>query len=203
MRKLILFLAALVCMTMAQAKSNAIPSGILKNSKAKYVKASNTLILEDGFQYRLSKGLAVFNTGKDLHILLKGNAEFRAALVFKDNIIIDAEKPATLSVTSNISGSAVQCPSLTINKNATVSLLSRNSQEGMFALSCDAVTVNEATLIAEVTTTNLAVQTKEMNLNGSWIEKPKGGFLDKEKARICFGDGLPAKLVRITPVPKK
>ena len=68
----------------------------------------------------------------------------------------------------------------------------------MYALSCDAITVNAATLLAEVTTTNLAVQTKQLNLNGSWLEKPKGGFVDKEKACICYGDSLPAKRVRIT-----
>ena len=201
MKKLCFLFAALACIAMAEAKG--IPSEIIKAGKAKYVKSTNTLVLEDGFKYSLGKGLVVFETGKDLHILLKGNAEFRAALVFKDNVIIDAEKPATLSVTSNISGSAIQCPSLTINKDATVSLMSRNSQENMFALSCEAITVNAATLLAEVTTANLAVETKELNLNGSWLEKPKGGFVDTEKACICFGDGMPAKRVRITLVPKK
>ncbi len=196
MKKICFILAALCCITMVQAKG--IPSEIMKDGKAKYVKGTNTLVLEDGFKYSLGKGLVVFETGKDLHILLKGNAEFRAALVFKDNVIIDAEKPATLSITSNISGSALQCPALMVNKDATVSLLSRNSQEGMYALSCDAITVNAATLLAEVTTTNLAVQTKQLNLNGSWLEKPKGGFVDKEKACICYGDSLPTKRVRIT-----
>ena len=201
MRKLTFLFAALACFAMVQAKG--IPSEIIKAGKAKYVKSTNTLVLEDGFKYSLGKGLVVFDTGKDLHILLKGDAEFRAALVFKDNVIIDAEKPATLSVTSNISGSAIQCPSLTINKDATLSLMSRNSQENMFALSCEAITVNAATLLAEVTTANLAVETKALNLNGSWLEKPKGGFVDTEKACICFGDGMPAKRVRITLVPKK
>ena len=201
MKKLCLLFAALCCVLMANAKG--IPSEVLKDGKAKYVKSTNTLVLEDGFKYSLGKGLVVFETGKDLHILLKGNAEFRAALVFKDNVIIDAEKPATLSVTSNISGSAIQCPHLTINKDATLSLLSRNSQENMFALSCEAITVNEATLNAEVTTANLAVETKALNLNGTWLEKPKGGFVDEEKACICFGDGMPAKRVKITLIPKK
>ena len=201
MKKLCFLFAALACFAMVQAKG--IPSEVLKAGKAKYVKSTNTLVLEDGFKYSLGKGLVVFETGKDLHILLKGNAEFRAALVFKDNVIIDAEKPATLSVTSNISGSAIQCPDLTINKDATLSLMSRNSQENMFALSCEAITVNEAVLIAEVTTANLAVETKALNLNGSWLEKPKGGFVDAEKACICFGDGMPAKRVRITLIPKK
>ena len=201
MKKFTLFLAALCCFTMVQAKG--IPSEIMKDGKAKYLNATNTLVLEDGFKYSLGKGLVVFETGKDLHILLKGDAEFRAALVFKDNVIIDAERPATLSVTSNISGSAIQCPDLTLNKDVTLSLLSRNSQENMFALSCEAITVNAATLLAEVTTANLAVETKALNLNGSWLEKPKGGFVDAEKACICFGDGMPAKRVRITLIPKK
>ena len=201
MKKFTFFLAALCCMTMAQAKG--IPAEVLQAGKIKYEKATNTLILEDGFKYSLGKGLVVFETGKDLHILLKGDAEFRAALVFKNNVIIDAEKPATLSVTSNISGSAIQCPELTINKDARVSLMSRNSQEGMYALSCEAITVNEATLLAEVTTANLAVETKALNLNGTWLEKPKGGYVDTEKRCICFGDGMPAKRVRITLIPKK
>lgn len=169
----------------------------------KYEKSTNTLVLEDGFMFSLGKGLVVFETGKDLHILLKGNAEFKAALVFKDNLIIEAAQPAKLSVTSNISGSALLCPSLTINKDAAVSLMSRNSQEGMYALFCETITVNGATLIAEVSTANLAVVTKELNLNGSRLEKPKGGFVDTEKTCICFGDGMPAKRVRITPEVQK
>lgn len=200
MKKLTFFFAALCCFVVAQAKG--IPTEVLQAGNIKYEKATNTLILEDGFKYSLSKGLVVFETGKDLHILLKGDAEFRAALVFKDNVIIDTEKPSRLSVTSNISGSALQCPSLTINKDATVSVLSRNSQEGMFALSCEAITVNEATLIAEVTTANLAVKTKSLNLNGTWLEKPKGGYVNTEKACICFGDGMPAKRVSITLIPE-
>ena len=198
MKKLCFLFAALCCFAMAQAKG--IPPEIMKDGKAKYVKATNTLILEDGFKYSLGKGLVVFETGKDLHILLKGDAEFRAALVFKDNLIIDAETPATLSVTSNISGSAIKCPNLTINKGATLSLMSRNSQDNMFALSCESITVNEAVLIADVTTANLAVETKTLNHNGTWLEKPKGGYVDTKKACICFGDGMPAKRVRITPM---
>ena len=203
MRKCCIFLMLLFASVMVQAKGNGIPSEIFKNGKVKYEKSTNTLVLEDGFMFSLGKGLVVFETGKDLHILLKGNAEFKAALVFKDNLIIEAAQPAKLSVTSNISGSALQCPSLTINKDAAVSLMSRNSQEGMYALFCEAITVNAATLIAEVSTANLAVVTKELNLTGSWLEKPKGGFVDTEKACICFGDGMPAKRVRITPEVQK
>jgi hypothetical protein len=55
----------------------------------------------------------------------------------------------------------------------------------------------------KISTANLAVVTKELNLNGSWLEKPKGGFVDTEKACICFGDGMPAKRVRITPEVQK
>ena len=198
MKKICFILAALCCLTTMEAKTNGIPSELFKDGKIKYEKATNTLIPEDGFKFSQSTGLVIFDTGKDLRIRLKGSAEFRASLLSKDNLIIEAEKPATLSITSNISGSALQCPALTVNKDATVSLFSRNSQEGMYALSCDAISVNAATLLAEVTTANLAVQTKQLNLNGSWLEKPKGGFVDKEKACICYGDSLPAKRVRIT-----
>ena len=188
---------------MVQAKGNGIPSEIFKNGKVKYEKSTNTLVLEDGFMFSLGKGLVVFETGKDLHILLKGNAEFKAALVFKDNLIVDSEGEHTLSITSNISGSALQCPALAVNKNAKLELLSRNSQDGMFALSCPLITVNGGTLLADVTTAFLAIETTQLNLNGSWLEKPKGGFVDTEKACICFGDGMPAKRVRITPEVQK
>ena len=118
---------------------------------------------------------------------------------FKDNLIVDSEGEHTLSITSNISGSALQCPVLTVNKNAKLELLSRNSQEGMFALSCPLITVKGGTLLADVTTAFLAIETTQLNLNGSWLEKPKGGIVDAEKLCVCFGDGTPAKRVRITP----
>ena len=106
MRKLCFFLALLLTAMTVHAKGSGIPSEIFKNGKVKYEKSTNTLVLEDGFKYSLGKGLVVFETGKDLRLLLKGNAEFKAALVFKDNLIIEASQPAVLAVTSNISGSA-------------------------------------------------------------------------------------------------
>jgi hypothetical protein len=73
----------------------------------------------------------------------------------------------------------------------------------LYALDCPDITVNGGTLISEVTTANTAVKTTRLNLNGSWLEKPKGGIVDAEKGCICFGDSLPAKRVRITPEVKK
>lgn len=203
MRKFTFLLAFAMAAATLFAAPKGIPSEVLKAGKIKYDKATNTLVLEEGFRYSLGKGLVVFKTGKDLRILLKGNAEFRAALVFEDKVIIDSEGDYTLSVTSNISGSAVQCPALTVNQKAKVALLSRNSQEGMYALSCPEITVNGGMLTAEVTTAFFAVQTDKINLNGSWMEKPKGGIIDAEKRCICFGDGTPAKRVLIKPETKK
>lgn len=204
MKKFFYCVVALVLFAMtAQAKGAGIPLEVLKAGQVKYEKSTNTLILEEGFRYSLGKGLVIFETGKDLRILLKGNAEFKAALVFKDNLIVDSEGEHTLSITSNISGSALQCPALTVNKNAKLELLSRNSQEGMFALSCPLITVNGGTLLADVTTAFLAIETTQLNLNGSWMEKPKGGIVDAEKRCVCFGDGTPAKRVRITPEVQK
>ena len=181
------------------AAGQGIPSEVLDAGRAKYDKISNTLVLEEGFRYSLSKGLVVFNTGKDLHILLKGNAEFRASLVFEDKVIIDSEGDFKLTVTSNISGSAVKVTALEVNKNAKLELLSRNSQDGMYALDCPDITVNSGMILADVSTAFMAVKTAQLTLNGSWLEKPKGGAVDTEKGCICFGDGTPAKRVRMTP----
>ena len=188
----------------AQAKGNGIPSEIFKNGKVKYEKSTNTLILEDGFKYSLGKGLVVFETGKDLRLLLKGNAEFKAALVFKDNLIIEASQPAVLSVTSNISGSAIECPNLTVKENVDLQLLSRNSQEGMHALKCHGtLDVQKALFRAETTTANLSVKVKELSLDKAIMEKPKGGIVNDQWGGICYGDSLPAKIVRIKPEVKK
>ena len=78
MRKLCIFLAFVLTALSVQAKGNGIPSEIFKNGKIKYEKSTNTLVLEDGFRFSLGKGLLLFNNGKDLRILLKGNAEFKA-----------------------------------------------------------------------------------------------------------------------------
>ena len=188
----------------AQAKGNGIPSEIFKNGKVKYEKSTNTLVLEDGFKYSLGKGLVVFETGKDLRLLLKGNAEFKAALVFKDNLIIEASQPAVLSVTSNISGSAIECPNLTVKENVDLQLLSRNSQEGMHALKCHGtLDVQKALFRAETTTANLSVKVKELSLDKAIMEKPKGGIVNDQWGGICYGDSLPAKIVRIKPEVKK
>lgn len=204
MRKFYLFLALLLTAMMVQAKGNGIPSEIFKNGKVKYEKSTNTLILEDGFKYSLGKGLVVFETGKDLRILLKGNAEFKAALVFKDNLIIEASQPAVLSVTSNISGSAIECPNLTVKENVDLQLLSRNSQEGMHALKCHGtLDVQKALFRAETTTANLSVKVKELSLDKAIMEKPKGGIVNDQWGGICYGDSLPAKIVRIKPEVKK
>lgn len=203
MRKFIFSLALLMATTSLLAAGSGIPAEILKNQKAKYDKASNTLVLEDGFKYSVSKGLVIFNTPGDLRILLKGNAEFRASLAVEGNLIIDSEGDHTLSITSNISGSALRCAALQVNKGTTLNLLSRNSRESMFALDSRDITVNGATLLAEVTTANIAVYTERLTLNGSKMEKPKGGIVSKEKGCVCFGDGIPAKIVRITPDSKK
>ena len=204
MRKFYLFLALLLTAVTVQAKGNGIPSEIFKNGKVKYEKSTNTLILEDGFKYSLGKGLVVFETGKDLRLLLKGNAEFKAALVFKDNLIIEASQPAVLSVTSNISGSAIECPNLTVKENVDLQLLSRNSQEGMHALKCHGtLDVQKALFRAETTTANLSVKVKELSLDKAIMEKPKGGIVNDQWGGICYGDSLPAKIVRIKPEVKK
>lgn len=188
----------------AQAKGNGIPSEIFKNGKVKYEKSTNTLVLEDGFKYSLGKGLVVFETGKDLRLLLKGNAEFKAALVFKDNLIIEASQPAVLAVTSNISGSAIECPNLTVKENVDLQLLSRNSQESMHALKCHGtLNVQKALFRAETTTANLSVKVKELSLDKAIMEKPKGGIVNDQWGGICYGDSLPAKIVRIKPEVKK
>ena len=204
MRKFYFFLAILLTAMTVQAKGSGIPSEIFKNGKVKYEKSTNTLILEDGFKYSLGKGLVVFETGKDLRLLLKGNAEFKAALVFKDNLIIEASQPAVLAVTSNISGSAIECPNLTVKENVDLQLLSRNSQEGMHALKCHGtLDVQKALFRAETTTANLSVKVKELSLDKAVMEKPKGGIVNDQWGGICYGDSLPAKIVRIKPEVKK
>ncbi len=204
MRKFCFFLAILLTAMTVQAKGSGIPSEIFKNGKVKYEKSTNTLVLEDGFKYSLGKGLVVFETGKDLRLLLKGNAEFKAALVFKDNLIIEASQPAVLAVTSNISGSAIECPNLTVKENVDLQLLSRNSQEGMHALKCHGtLNVQKALFRAETTTANLSVKVKELSLDKAVMEKPKGGIVNDQWGGICYGDNLPAKIVRIKPEVKE
>jgi hypothetical protein len=115
-------------------------------------------------------------------------------------VVEKAAKPATLSVTSNISGSAVECPNLTVKENVDLQLLSRNSQEGMHALKCHGVLkVSKALFRAETTTANLSVKVKELSLDKVRMEKPKGGIVNDRWGGICYGDSLPAKIVRIKP----
>lgn len=203
MRKVSFFLMLMLTSVAGNIAAKGIPSEIFKNGKVQYEKSSNTLILEEGFAYSLSKGLVVFNTGNDLRIVLKGNAEFKAALVFEDNVIIESEQPATLSITSNISGSAIKCPTLTVNEKVHLQLLSRNSQDGMYALDCVTLSIHHASFTAETTTASLGVKVQELQLEGVVMEKPKGGAVNEQVGGICFGDGLSAKLVRIRPEVKK
>lgn len=207
MRKSTFFLTIIFCVmsvSVIYAGQKGIPDEIFKNGNARFDKSSNTLILEDGFQYRLGKGLVVFETGKELRILLEGNASFNASVLSKDAIVVEADRPATLSITSNISGSALACPNLTVKKNVCVNLLSRNSSNTMHALDCSGtLTIDSALFTAETTTASLAVKVKELVLLQVRYEKPKGGIVNSERGGICFGDGLPAKIVRIKPEEKK
>ena len=172
---------------------------IFGDGKASFDASSNTLVLKEGFAYSLSKGLVEWNTGQELHIRLEGDAIIKAAVKSADNIVI--EGVYQLNIISNISGSALECPSLELSEGVTLDVLSRNSQEGMYALKCANITVHDATLAAEVTTAHWAIETHELMLDGCWMEKPKGGYADRKKGYVCFGDGTPAKRVRI--IPKK
>ena len=208
MKKVVLLLAAVCCFGIVQAKNYGLRFGekevtsknakdIFGDGKASYDAATNTLTLSEGFAYSLPKGLVDWNTGKELHIRLEGDAVIKAAIKSADNIVIEGAHK--LNIVSNISGSALECPSLEINEGVTLDLLSRNSQEGMYALKCYNLTVRNAILQAEVTTADWAIDVQELMVDGCWMEKPKGGFVDKEKNCICFGDGTPAKRVRIAP----
>ena len=201
MRKIfLLFAAVLCCMMNVQAKG--IPAELFKDGKASYDAATNTLVLNDGFQYSLPKGLLRFETGQPLTIRVEGEALIKASLYSADDLRIEGNA-RTLSVTSNISGSAIECPNLTLEEGVTLNLLSRNSQEGMYALKCNTLTIRNAILNAEVTTANIAVATQKLTMNKAYILKPKAGIHNAEKGCICFGDGIPAKVVHITPVAKK
>lgn len=171
---------------------------IFGDGKASYNAEQNTLVLREDFSYQLSRGFVTISTGSEFHIHLEGNAEIYAAVKSDDDIVIEADDEFTMKFTSNISGSALKCKKLTVMPNVWLDLLSRNSQSGMYALECDELTVNSAKLNAEVTTAQLAVATQRMTLNGCWLEKPRGGFVSAFNGGICFGDGFPAKLVRIT-----
>ena len=210
MKKFNILIMALCCVALVQARNYGIAFGdkvevsdanaknIFGDGKASYEASSNTLVLKEGFRYSLGKGLVVISTGRPLTIRVEGESEIKAAVKSNDDLRIVGSP--TLSVTSNISGSAIECPNLTIEDGANVVLLSRNSQEGMFALKCGGtLTVNHATLKADVTTAYMAVVLKAMTLNKAVLQRPKGGIVSEEHGCISMGDGLPAKMVRIVP----
>lgn len=214
MRKITLLFAALGCIMMAQAVNYGVRFGNLEvtsknkndifgDGKAAYNPGTNTLVLQDGFSYSLGKGLVTIDTKQETFVIeLKGDAVIKAAVRCSKPVRITADKPCTLSITSNISGSALQCAGLSIAAPLTLKLLSRNSQRDMYALDCNGkIEVAAATLFAEVTTADMAIKANELLLEKSLIEKPKGGGLNADQGGLCFGDGTPAKIVRI--VPKK
>lgn len=178
--------------------TNANASDIFGDGKAHYDPTLNLLSLEDGFEYHLSKNFVTINTGRELGIRLVGDAMIVASVDCGDDLYIETVGGHTLKITSNISGSALKCPNLTLKPGVTLELLSRNSQANMFALDCaDVLTVDHATLNADVTTSPLAVAVRSMDLIGCWLQKPRGGFVSAYVGGICFGDGLAAQVVRI------
>ena len=173
---------------------------IFGDGLASYDLEQNQLTLQEGFDYHQSKDFVTISTGRDFHIRLEGNAEMAVCVDCGDNLFIEASDAYTLEITSNISGSALKCPNLTVENNVSLELLSRNSQDGMYALNCaDALTVNYASIRAEVTTARLAVAVQQLVLNESYLQKPAGGIVNPVEGGICYGDGSPAKLVRIMP----
>lgn len=172
-------------------------SDIFGDGLASYDAAQNTMVLREGFDYHLSRGFVTINTGSDFHIHLVGNAKIYAAVASDDNVIVEADDEYTLNFVANISGSALKCKNLTVMPKVYLDLLSRNSQNDMYALDCETLTVDHATLYAEVTTAQMAVATRQMTLDGCWLKKPRGGFVSSINGGISFGDGSPAKLVRI------
>lgn len=173
---------------------------IFGDGLASYDPESNALELKDGFNYHLSHGKVVISTGDDFVIVLNGKAEIYASVECRDYITFKCTGADTLSITSNISGSALKCMGLTIPQNVCLNLLSRNSQQDMYALDCDNyLTIDGGSLFAEVTTSSLAVKTKELEMTSSYLLKPRGGFVSSTWGGICFADGLPAKVVWIVP----
>ena len=177
--------------------TEANASDIFGNGMASYDVNQNTLVLQDGFEYRLSHGLVSIKTGSPFHIQLEGSAQCSASFDIADDLVVEGVEGGCLSIIANISGSALKCEDLNIMPDVTLSLLSRNSQEGMFALQCQTLTVNSAILSAEVTTAQLAVVTKRLVMNGCWLKKPRGGGVNDTWGGICYADGLPAKTVEI------
>ena len=178
-------------------ESNA--SDIFGNGTAAYYADQNVLVLREGFEFHLSKNFVSFETGRDIIIRLEGDAEIVASVDCIDNLYIEGAGSHKLTITSNISGSALKCPNLTIENGVTLNLLSRNSQNDMYALDCAGMlTVKEGNLKAEVTTARMAVAAESMVLEGCWMKKPKGGGINSIEGGICYADGVPAKEVHIT-----
>lgn len=178
--------------------TSANASDIFGDGKAHYDPNLNLLSLEEGLEYHLSKNFVTINTGREFGIRLVGDAMIVASVECSDDLYIETVGDHTLKMTSNISGSALKCPNLTLKPGVTLELLSRNSQADMFALECaNALTVDHATLNADVTTSPLAVAVRSMTLEGCWLQKPRGGFVSATVGGICFGDGLASKVVRI------
>ena len=211
MKKLTLFIAVvalLMAATSLQAQNYGIVFGELEvtevnaadifgDGMASYDAAGNMLVLQDGFEYHLSHGLVTINTGRPFRIVLEGDAIMVASIESGDPVVVEAVDEGVLKITSNISGSALKCQSLTVQPSVLLDLLSRNSQDEMYALDCKDLTVNQAIVYAEVTTAQLAVHVETMTLNESWLQKPRGGFVNTIWGGICFGDGTTAKIVRI------
>lgn len=171
---------------------------IFGDGMASYNVDLNMLMLQDGFNYHLSHGLVTIDTGQEFRIVLGGRAEFVASLDCKDAVIVETEENGELRITSNISGSALRCKKLSLQPNVSVNLLSRNSQTGMYALECGELEVNNSLFYAEVTTAELAVATQFLKLYGCWLQKPAGGSVNEAWGGICYADGTPAKIVRIS-----
>lgn len=213
MKKSFLLLAAICCMTMTYAAENyGIRFGevevtsknandIFGDGKAAYDPKSNMLTLQEGFAYSLSKGIVTIDTKQEPFVIrLEGNAQIKASVWSRNMLRVVSDGAYTLGITSNISGSALLCPSLYIGPQTTLNVLSRNSQKDMYALECvGTLTIESGTLLAEVTTAPIAVRAGELKLEGVEIIKPKGCICEPETGYLCFGDGTPAKIIRILP----
>lgn len=180
--------------------TEANAADIFGDGMASYDVATNKLVLQDGFTYSLSHDLVTINTGREFHIVLEGSAAMVASIDCNDPIAVESvdEDLKTLKITSNISGSALKCQKLTVKPHVFLDLISRNSQINMYALDCEELMVDGAMFFAEVTTAELAVHTNVLTLNDCYLRKPAGGGVNADHGGICYADGTPAKLVRIT-----
>lgn len=177
--------------------TEANAADIFGDGMASYDAERNMLVLQDNFDYHLSHGFVTINTGREFRIVLEGKAEMSASIDCGDPVVVEAVDQGELKITSNISGTALKCATLTVMPDVLLDLFSRNSPNDMYALECDELIVNEADVHAEVTTAQLAIATKAMTLNGCWLQRPRGGGVNAEHGGICFADGTPAKFIRI------